>query len=284
MKVTSDFIQIRVAKKTKAKFELNIKFVIRHSLKYIRIDQVEFLRISFLEFRPSRKIMVSAQNQISKSEVKRLYHQKRYIKISFNDQLDSFYEKCLLKEVGTGMVHFFHTEKLKSDQSSSFADEFFKNEKERYRKRAEISKRKFHNGLKKIKQYEGDPDNVRILEQQYEFVQQHLNNLNLIHKEVIRTSKLPDFLGYNLFHGFRATIEFDIRQGKPSVEKIMETLKLMKLKTAYPKFLGSDSWQNEIRNSIRNDFNRFLAKKESQESNLLTAFLELEEPEILHSS
>lgn len=222
--------------------------------------------------------MVSAQNQISKSEVKRLYHQKRYIKISFNDHLDSFYQKCLMKEVGTGIVHFFQTEKLKSDQSSSFADQFFKNEKERYRKNAE---RKFQKELKKIKQQEGDL--VRIKEQRNEFVQRHLNNLNLIQKEVIK-SKLPDFLGYNLFHGFRATIEFDIKQGKPCREKIIETLKLLKFKTTYPKFLGSDSWQKQIRNSIRNDYNRYLARKESQESNLLTDFLELEEPEILQIS
>ena len=253
--------------------------MIRHSLKYIRIDQVELLRISFLEFRPSRKIMVSAKNQISKSEVKRLYHQKRYIKISFNDQLDSFYEKCLLEDVGTEIVHFFQTEKLKSDQSSSFADQFFKNEQERYRKRAENSKRKFHEGLKEIKQYEGDLDHVSLLEQRNEFLQRNLNNLNQIHKQVITTtkSKLPAFLGYNLFHGFRATVEFDLQNGKPGREKIIETLKLMKVKTVYPKFLGSDSWQKQIRNSITKDYNRYLARKDSQESNLLTAFLELEE-------
>ena len=253
--------------------------MIRQSLKYIQIDQVDLLRISLIEFRPSRKIMVSAQNQISKSEVKRLYHQKRYIKISFNDQLDSFYEKCLLEDVGTEIVHFFQTEKLKSEQSSSFADQFFKNEQERYRKRAENSKQKFHKELKKITEYDGDPDNVSILEQRNEFLQRHLNNLNQIHKQVITTarSKLPAFLGYNLFHGFRATVEFDFQNGKPGQEKIKETLKSLKVKTVYPKFLGSDSWQKQIRNSIINDYNRYLARKDSQESNLLTAFLELEE-------
>ena len=234
---------------------LNIDFFIKRSLELISYENVEMLRISFFEFHPSYNIMVSAGNQISREEVDRLYEGKRPpLTTSLQNQMDLFYENCLMNNAKTEIMHFFQAKLLTPDQHSSVTEQFFKNAQKRSMKLLWKNNKKLRTRMmsfeEKFSDILHDAEKCQIQREKYfEYYQKAIFKRSDDNK---MSSFLPNILEYNLFHGFRATWEFDLQQGKPNEDKIIQIKNMNKNHRIYGKY---DGWLEEIRKSITQDLN-----------------------------
>ena len=75
------------------------------------------------------------------------------------------------------------------------------------------------------------------------------------------SSYLPNILEYNLFHGFRATWEFDLQQGKPNEDKITQIKNLNTSKLRYAESPEYEGWLEKMRKSLTQDLNLRLEAK-----------------------
>ena len=141
----------------------------------------------------------SESNRIDREEVTRLYKQKEIFKISLNDQLDSFYEKCRTNQFpGHEVAFFFHAELLTSNE--------FKQYHKRY---CEIQKKRF-------------PNKIRALEKQFQKldVKQLEKKITRSKREHENNLKASKNKAYRLFGGIRATLLFHPKRGLPSDESL----------------------------------------------------------------
>ena len=66
-------------------------------------------------------------NRIDKEEVKRLYKQHEILKISLNDQLDNFYNKCKSNRFFKhDVTYFFHAEYLSVEELQNYQTKYHK--------------------------------------------------------------------------------------------------------------------------------------------------------------
>ena len=257
--------------------------MIRRLLKNKFPPRIEKLRISFFLFDSFKTIVRSAGYKINKQEVERLYRSERLPKVSLNDQFDMFYEKCLQNNIGSEFVYFFQTKMMTLDQQLLFAKEMRTRLAEQTQKNEEIlfdfqtrlatlSEKEKNFILDKHKRYSLesmpgrltqiissqsrrlDKRRISFLNDRARIHQNYYVNKDQIDKEIEFTSKLIDKLEYNLFNGFRATVEFDLKRGKPSKENISASINLVtsKLNKISPYF---DKWFNEMIASIIEDVN-----------------------------
>ena len=168
------------------------------------------MRFSFMEFGPCNDLINSAGNRVNVGEVKRLYYtrnfrnrnENRYPKISFNDELDLFYEKCLLNVCCGGAVGFFHAQLLSEEDDESFCDRFLKKEKHRLSKEERKSKNDYFRKMNSHKTDDRRQSYIRMAKPAFDAEQQKIK------KEKDIAKKLPKFLEYGLFYGYRSTCEF----------------------------------------------------------------------------
>ena len=240
------------------------------------------LRISFFLFDSFKKIVKSAGYKVNKQEVERLYQSDRLPKVSLNDELDMFYEKCLQNNTCSEFVYFFQTKMMTLDQQLLFAKEMRtrlteqtqKNEENFQTRLAALSEKERKLTVDKHNRYalESMPyEPARFIESQSRRInyrtrrisiiddraridQNYYENKHRIEEEIEFTSKLVDKLEYNLFHGFRATVELDFERGKPSPDNIDASINLVTSKVVQisPSF---DKWFNEMIASIIEDVN-----------------------------
>ena len=254
--------------KEKNQIPLNIDFFIKRSLELIPYENVEMLRISFFEFHPSYNIMVSAGNQISREEVKRLYEGKRPPQTtSLQNQLDLFYENCFMNNAKTEIMHFFQAKLLTLDQHLSFTERFLKNEQKRFSNRTWKRKKKLRTRLMSFEEEFSDnlldaekclPLSAEIQREKYFDYQKAILNM---FDDSKMSSYLPNILEYNLFHGFRATWEFDLQQGKPNEDKITQIKNLNTSKLRYAESPEYEGWLEKMRKSLTQDLNLRLEAK-----------------------
>ena len=237
------------------------------------------LRISFFELKPCQSIIKSAENQINVEEVQRFYKGERFPEVSLNDELDSFYEKCLTNNVEldatADVAQFFLAKMLTFDQQSILAKQFRNNEETRISYRARKYEKTLLNKLKEFSILE-ERNNIRELlvhvQDRSETVRRHYydqisnqrkrinlgrqkskNNyiecIDRMNQDFKLKSKLPEVLDYNLFLGFRATCEFNLQKARPTRQRVARTLK----KIFSPSLIID---KEQIRQSIFEDFNQ----------------------------
>ena len=228
------------------------------------------LRISFFLFDSFKKIVKSAGYKVNKQEVERLYQSDRLPKVSLNDELDMFYEKCLQNNTCSEFVYFFQTKMMTLDRQSLIKEQLA----QMRRQFAEQTKKNWIDFQTKLAernctfQYSLETR----LGDSTEFITSELQRLNHYHTHRARmrhnynetqhridtvlkfTLKKTDELEYNLFNGFRATVEFDFERGKPSQENIAKSINLLNSKVIQISS-SFDKWFHEMMTSMVKDVN-----------------------------
>ena len=149
----------------------------------------ENLRISFFDMYIRKQTHPGYSNRIDKEEVKRLYQQREAYKISLNDQLEIFYNKCKINRfLKHEVTYFFHAEYLYENELKQYQTKFHKN---LIRKQNDNSKGRF---------------SLVCSLQKYIGIEKKLDK-----------SKRSD---YRLYGGVRATIIFYPRWGLPNNEEL----------------------------------------------------------------
>ena len=180
-----------------------------------------------MEFGPSKSIVVSAGNRINIGEVKRLYARKlnpsrlmferyaynyRYPRISFNDQLDLFYEKCGANNDCRECIGFFHTKLTLREEQEKFCEKYISTEENRLSK----LKRKWNSDKIHVKPAQKDKfmkDSKRKYDERQKniirkYILKKIKQNEIDERQKIYT-QIPEYLEFELFYGYRHTIEFD---------------------------------------------------------------------------
>ena len=83
-------------------------------------------------------------NRIDLQEVKNLYKQEETYKISLNDQLETFYEKCKINDlIGHEVAYYFHTELLSPDEFAVCHEQVQRKETQKHFNEIELLEKKF---------------------------------------------------------------------------------------------------------------------------------------------
>ena len=91
---------------------IDLKVMMDEILSVIRKTNVEFLQVSFLELRVSSGTSPSMGKRIGPFEVRELYRQRTATRMSFNNQLEEFYEKSRSRNIRCEVCYFFLAELL----------------------------------------------------------------------------------------------------------------------------------------------------------------------------
>ena len=140
-------------------------------------------------------------NRIDLEEVKRLYKQREHFKISLNDQLENFYNRCKSNRFFKHEVtYFFHAECLQIDELQQYQTRFYE---EMLMREAAYK----HNAQTYINRF--------IINEYY---QSEIPNIEEMILKAIKRSKNSD---YRLYGGIRATLVFHPRWKLPSNEELL---------------------------------------------------------------
>ena len=146
-------------------------------------------------------------NRIDLKEVKRLYKQREHFKISLNDQLENFYNRCKSNRFSKHEVsYFFHVECLQIEELQQYQTRFY----EELMLEAAFRKSAYMN---KIYINEDDQSEISNIEQM-----------------ILEETKRSKNSNYRLYGGIRATFVFNPQWKLPSSEelyKLSEEIKPM---------------------------------------------------------
>ena len=168
-----------------------------------------------MEFGPSKSIVPSAGNKVSHEHVKRLYistpdslenwrflNDYRYPNTSLNNQLDLFYEKCCSNADCRECIGFFHTKLSIRQEHEIFCERFIPVENHRLSKIEQKNKQEFRGKMNKRKSKSSKEKFYQDSKPEYDRRQNEIDKRREIY------TKIPEFLEYDLFHGYRHTFEF----------------------------------------------------------------------------
>ena len=129
-------------------------------------------------------------------EIEMLYSRQRNLKISMGDQLDNFYEKCILNDVsGHEVNYYFHTERLSPTEFMTYRNRFEDNQ---YRLAIQI----FSDNKKRQGRKSG--------RKRADARRRRLDNLkSCLSERLDAKMKLSKVNDYRLYGGMRATLVFD---------------------------------------------------------------------------
>ena len=140
-------------------------------------------------------------NRIDTEEVKRLYKQREHYKISLNDQLEHFYNRCKNNRFFKHEVtYFLHAECLHADELQQYQMRFFESLMQRYE--TDLSRC----GVTRLTINEED--------------QSQISNWQEIHSEILEKNNRSKNSDYRLYGGIRATLVFHPRWDLPSNEEL----------------------------------------------------------------
>ena len=151
---------------------------------------------------------------------------------------------------------------LTVDEYLSFRDNFTENERLRYPRQLRRNKKKLRKRLKHFEQQCLDillqtkmifPVSAAFQKEMYLDSYHEANDR--IAEDFKLSSDLVEILEYNMFNGFRATWEFDLKEGKPDEEKIAQTINLNTSKLQYDESPYWDGWVYDIRKRLIKDVN-----------------------------
>ena len=145
-----------------------------------------------------RQMNPRVSNRIDLQEVKNLYNQKEIYKISLNDQLEGFYEKCATNEsIGHEVAYYFHTELLSPDEFSACHEQVEIKETQRHLNEIELLEKKFSLFASPYRK------KLRAAE---------INEAKQKYETKVKESRKSEF---RLYGGVRATILFHPNRGLP---------------------------------------------------------------------
>ena len=185
-------------------------------------SKTEYLRLSFLDLYIRKQTNPYHSNRIAEAEVKSLYIQSEMHKISLNDQLENFYNKCKSNRFFKHEVaYFFHAEHLTDDELRKYQTRFQKLIFDQYD--SQIAKDSLRRRINKTTaEFDERQSEMRFIKL-------------LIGKEMIGDDLTPDVLAaklslsriseYRLYGGIRATLVFNPLLGLPDKKELKRLCK-----------------------------------------------------------
>ena len=222
----------------------------------------------------------SANSHINERETRRLYQDPygdrwtHHRWSSFNDQLDQFYDQCLQNKFGPFNVHYFLAQRLTVKESTAFEKKFQYQEDARYIKRHKKAEKhyqkKLHEFEKKARKHKWTKaicekrrkENAEITRASFKKTEYQIQQ-NKNH-----TSKYPEFLDHQLFHGSRITIDWNFTKEdrgkiKDEMQRLMQDI--WPYKSPYEKHLDlmkiSKETKSQVRRIMINDINQQLRSR-----------------------
>lgn len=195
--------------------------MIKESIRSIPDGQIKKLRISLMENLAMTKIIQSAENRVNQDLVVQLYRGSqsayRLDWVSFYNQLDEFYEACLLNKIENESVRYFHARKMTVNECINSTKSYESKEESRILRHQNYTLKQYRKKLKKTEsnKLDLDPNWTRedLLKDQNESYELFLGTTKAFSGIKIESVKqhsaqLSEFLDHQLFHGRRMTIEF----------------------------------------------------------------------------
>lgn len=191
---------------------IDIKDTLTKCLRQVN-SEIETLRISFMDMNIRRQPSCRASNRIDTEEVKNLYKEQKAYKISLNDQLETFYEKCRDGGLtGHEISYYFHTELLPPEEFAACHSELELKETQKHFNEIELLTKKFS--------LFAAPYRKKLLATEIDEVTQKF-------KTKVKESSKSEF---RLYGGVRATLVFHPKHGlsqADELKKLCENLSLM---------------------------------------------------------
>ena len=245
---------------------LNVLDSIKESIKSIPNGQIQLLRISLMEIRPMNPLVPSADHHINERLVVQLYqnsnpanlapwaskwnsfnNQLPQSLVSFNDQLDQFYEACLLNKIKNETVRYFYARKTTPNEFVDFEKRYKSQEEIRVSQHYANSWRRYREKLYEFERMamhqnwsteELNKHRKESYQKYYDFLAQSNRKFQ---KDSERTAHFPEFLDHQLFHGVRMTIELTFNDKISITEQLDEVIQndwsFKNLKTKIRKLL-----------------------------------------------
>ena len=196
--------------------------IIRDCLFKVDKNKVASLRVTVMEFRVKRRIRPSIGVKISSMDVGDLYKKQHQSLMSFNNDLDLFYEQCLHKKVPNEVVQFFHAQQLTAEEFQSFQCRCEESIHKRFSTSHRQNCSKYTKVLGKFASIENDEIfnsdwNIDFVNAKNIF-EENKSQLNDTKRSVLNLSENQD---YKLFIGYRASFQVPL-DGK-SINKITKS-------------------------------------------------------------
>lgn len=155
------------------------------------------MRISFMKLNFRQSTNPSTCYRFDGQEIEMLYSRQRILKISMGDQLDDFYEKCILNDVsGHEVNYYFHTERLSPTEFMTYRNRFEANQNR-------LAIQIFSDNKKRKGRYRGGRKRADAR-------RRRLDNLkSCLSERLDAKMKLSKVNDYRLYGGMRATLVFD---------------------------------------------------------------------------
>ena len=189
--------------------------------------------------------------------------------VSFNDQLDKFYEDCLLNRIENETVRYFYARKTTVNEFKNFEKSYQKKEESRVEQVDNNTSRshpnKLYNFYKKSREQNWNKEELSKNRKKFnkKFSEYEKKSRKRVREERKHAAQFSEFLDHQLFHGSRITVEFiynnrlsiteqldDIFQNDWSFKNLMA--KHRQLLRIYKKSI------NEVRRDIISDINKQL--------------------------
>ena len=161
-------------------------------------SNIEILRVSFMDMNIRRQTNPRVSNRIDLQEVKNLYNGQETYKISLNDQLEDFYEKCTAnRSTRHEVAYYFHTELLSPDEFSASHEQVEIKETQKHLNEIELLEKKFSLFASPYRK------KLRTAE---------INEAKQKYESKVKESRQSEF---RLYGGVRATLLFHPNRGLP---------------------------------------------------------------------
>ena len=191
---------------------IDIKDTLTKCLRNVN-SKIEKLRISFMDMNIRRQPSGRASNRIDTQEVKNFYKEQKAYKISLNDQLEAFYEKCRDGSLSDHQIaYYFHTELLSPEEFAACHAEVELKETQKHLNVIKLLEKKFAVFVA--------PYRKNVLSTEIDLATQ-------TYKSKIKESKKSEF---RLYGGVRATLVFHPKRGLPkadNMQRLSQTLSLL---------------------------------------------------------
>ena len=217
--------------------DYNILILIKNAISSIPNDRIQRLRISLMEFLPMSEIIKSAENHINERLASQLYRNSNrpWVTawdsppwVSFNNQLDKFYEECLINKIENETVRYFYSRKTTANEFINFEKSYQSKEEKRIALLYDTTWRRYRKKPKEFNKkarkqnWSGEElykKRTEAVSRSKEFVT-FLNRQKRIRDEREHTAQFPGFLDHQLFYGSRLTIEFTSNNNNSITEQL----------------------------------------------------------------
>ena len=191
---------------------IDIKDTLTKCLRNVN-SKIETLRISFMDMNIRRQPSGRASNRIDTQEVKNLYKEQNTYKISLNDQLEAFYEKCRDGQLsGHEIAYYFHAELLPPDEFAACHAKVELKETQKHINEIELLEKKF---------------SLFAAPYRKKLCFAEMDEATQKYKTKVKESRTSEF---RLYGGVRATLVFHPKRDLPradNLKRLSETLSPM---------------------------------------------------------